>query len=116
MKTLVTKNIIALRETTGLKPSNIAAFLGITREVVLHYENGHQDIPINHLEKLVDLFRVDLYDLMQTDLTQNIPAPKLSLRPGKFSSDDLNNISRFNKIIKNYVKMNKLNNLDKIES
>jgi predicted transcriptional regulator len=113
MKTLIRKNIIALRKIARLKPMDIAGFLGIQREIVIRYENGHQELPLEHLEKLADLFRVDLYDITETDLTQSITTSKLSLETGKFSSEDLNNISRFNRIIKNYVKLNELISLNK---
>lgn len=47
-----------LREDKDMKQADIAAFLGIQQTVYSRYERGFQNIPIEHLLKLADLYGV----------------------------------------------------------
>lgn len=47
-----------LREDKDMKQVDIANFLGIQQTVYSRYERGFQNIPVEHLLKLADLYNV----------------------------------------------------------
>lgn len=49
-----------LREDHDLKQQDIADLLGIQQTVYSRYERGYQNIPLEHLVKLADFYRVSL--------------------------------------------------------
>ena len=57
-----------LREDHDLKQSEIAEFLGIQQTVYSRYERGFQNIPLEHLMKLAQMYKVSTdYILGLTD-------------------------------------------------
>ena len=57
-----------LREDYDLKQSDIAEYLGIKQTVYSRYERGFQTIPVEHLIKLADYYKVSIdYILERTD-------------------------------------------------
>ena len=60
-----------LREDHDLKQSEIAEFLGIQQTVYSRYERGFQNIPLEHLMKLAQMYKVSTdYILGLTDNPQ----------------------------------------------
>ena len=47
-----------LREDCDLRQSDVADFLGIKQTVYSRYERGYQNIPLEHLIKLADFYKV----------------------------------------------------------
>lgn len=47
-----------LREDCDLRQVDIADFLGIKQTVYSRYERGYQNIPLEHLLKLADYYKV----------------------------------------------------------
>lgn len=47
-----------LREDNDLKQIDVAEYLGIQQTVYSRYERGFQTIPVEHLIKLADLYKV----------------------------------------------------------
>ena len=47
-----------LREDHDLKQSEVAEFLGIQQTVYSRYERGFQNIPLEYLIKLAELYKV----------------------------------------------------------
>ena len=105
MENHIGRNINAHRLKLNLKQDQIADFLGIKRENISYYENGTREIPIQYLEKLADLFGVELYDLMESNLAHQEANIAFAFRADQLDSVNLENISRFKKIVKNYIKM-----------
>lgn len=57
-----------LREDHDLKQVDIAEYLGIKQTVYSRYERGFQTIPVEHLIKLADYYKVSVdYILNRTD-------------------------------------------------
>ena len=57
-----------MREDADLKQAQIAEYLGIQQTVYSRYERGYQTIPLEHLIKLADYYRVSLdYLVGRTD-------------------------------------------------
>ena len=105
MKDITGGNISSLRNKLALSQQQVADYLGIKRENISYYENGNREIPLEHLEKLADLFGVELYDLMESDLVNQKATLAFAFRADQVDVKDLQNISRFKKIVKNYIKM-----------
>lgn len=62
------KRLKDLREDHDLKQSEIAEFLGIQQTVYSRYERGFQNIPLEHLMKLAQMYKVSTdYILGLTD-------------------------------------------------
>lgn len=101
-------NIRAFREKLGLQQKDLADFLGIKRENISYYETGTRNIPLAHLKKLSNLFGVTLRDLLSEDLTNRMLNIAFAFRADEFKKEDLEIISEFRKIVKNYIRLTKL--------
>ena len=49
-----------LREDNDMKQDDVAEYLGIQQTVYSRYERGFQTIPVEHLIKLADLYKVSV--------------------------------------------------------
>ncbi|MBQ8267641.1 MAG: helix-turn-helix transcriptional regulator [Clostridia bacterium] len=47
-----------LREDRDMRQADIADFLGIKQTVYSRYERGYQNVPLEHLIKLADYYKV----------------------------------------------------------
>ncbi|PWD98774.1 helix-turn-helix domain-containing protein [Marinilabilia rubra] len=109
MKEIIGKNIANLRNIQGLTQDNLAAYLGVSRVQISHYERGERDISVTELNKLADLFGVELSDLLE----ENLEMQKLNLAfafRSKNTESDLEYIASFKKVVRNYLKMERLEN------
>lgn len=104
MNKIVGNNIKEFRSKMDLKQDSIAEYLNVSIDQLTSYEAGSLTVPINELEKLSDLFGVELADLLEENKTVGL----LNLKG--FQDDDLKSVGEFKKIIKNYIKMKELNN------
>lgn len=52
------KRLRDLREDHDMKQSEVAEYLGIQQTVYSRHERGFQSIPVEHLIKLADLYKV----------------------------------------------------------
>jgi len=106
MKKTTTGEIIkAYREKMKLSQDAVANFLNIKREMVSYYETGAREVPLEVLEKLSDLFGIDLevfFSESQEELNTELA---LAFRADELDGEDLESISAFKKIIKNYQRM-----------
>jgi transcriptional regulator with XRE-family HTH domain len=108
---IIGKNLAALREKRGLSQEEAAMYLGVQRPVISYYETAQREIPLLHLEKLADLFCVEV-----ADLTAEEPSPEqeasfaFAFRTDGLSAEDLQSIGSFQKVVKNYLKLKRLSN------
>ena len=64
-----------LREDKDLRQEDVAEILGISQTVYSRYERGFQTIPVVHLLKLADFYRVSTdYILGRTNTSKPYPA------------------------------------------
>lgn len=75
--------------------------LDISQAAYSKYESGINPVPQGSLEKLAALYYIDEYDLMQEDQEALKPALAFAYR-GKA---DLEAVSAFHDIIRNYIMM-----------
>lgn len=99
-----------LREKYGYTQEKLAEFLGIgNRETISLYENGEKEVPIEVLEKLSDLFSVGLDVFYLENAEEALAEVAFAFRKEDLSIEDMKQVARFGKIVKNYLKIKKLN-------
>ena len=99
----------SLREKFGYVQENVAEFLGISRELVSMYETGERDLPIEVIEKLADLFCVAPEAFFAETEEEAVAQVAFAFRKDEIDAKDLKQIAAFGKIVKNYLKIKKLN-------
>lgn len=99
-----------LREKFGYSQEVVANFLVVKREMVSYYETGTREVPLDVLEKLADLFGVDLELFFTEDLEEVTTDLAFAFRAMELNEKDLNSIASFRKIIKNYQRIKNLEN------
>lgn len=101
------KNIKDFRTKLGLTQSELANYLGISREEFNYYENDKRPVPTELIPKLANLFGVDEYDLFEENDAINKTNIAFAFRAADINTDDLNSIAAFKKIALNYLKIQK---------
>lgn len=100
--------IKGLREKYGYTQDKVADYLGIKREMISFYENEGREIPLDVLEKLSDLFGVELDVFFVDNVDEALAEVVFAFRKDDFESNDMDNMAAFGKIVKNYLKINNL--------
>lgn len=100
--------IKGLREKYGYTQDKVANYLGIKREMISFYENEGREIPLDVLEKLSDLFGVELDVFFVDNVDDAIAEVVFAFRKDDMDNDDMDNMAAFGKIVKNYLKINNL--------
>lgn len=100
--------ISTLREKFGYSQDAVANFLKVKREMISYFETGAREVPLEVLEKLADLFGVDL-EIFFTDSEEEIVTElAFAFRAEELNEKDLVGIAVFRKIIKNYQRISNL--------
>lgn len=103
------KNLELFRKKRGLSQEDVAAYLGVSRPVISYYETATREIPLPQLEKLADLYCVDVADLIEEQTTVEQQASvAFAFRTDGLTPEDLQNMGNFQKVVKNYLKLKKL--------
>ena len=100
--------IKGLRERYGYTQEKLAGFLDIKREMISFYENNEREVPLEILEKLSNLFGVDLDVFFSETIEEAMAEVVFAFRKDSVSEIDMKNLSEFGKIVKNYIKINRL--------
>lgn len=109
---LTGRNIKAYRERLNLSQQETADFLNVPREMISYWENGQREITLMYLEKLADLFGIDLINLLEEDEQMIKADVSLAFRSEGLNQSDLEHISNFNRIVKNYLKIKEIKTKD----
>ena len=105
---IIGKNMKALREHNGFSQDSLANYLGIKRESISYFETGSRAIPIEIMEKLCDLYGIDLADIFETDDNKRRDVVTCAFRTSHINEQDLPAIAKLKKVVKNYLKINNL--------
>ena len=68
-----------LREDHDMKQTDVAGILGIQQTVYSRYERGAQNIPLEHLLKLADYYKVSVDWILERTNNQEINSQTASL-------------------------------------
>lgn len=102
---IISKNIKDLRVKFGYTQSFIAEYLNLSAAAVNQYENDARTIPTSVIGKLAILFDVEEYDLYEENLEKRQLISSFAFRAGELSAQDMQSVSKFKKVILNYLNM-----------
>ncbi len=105
---IIQNNIKAIRKKLGYTQETVADVLGIARPTYTEYETKDIDIPFNTLEKLSDFFGVEISSFFAENETQLKDSLICAFRMEDASIEDLKRIAHFKSIVKNYIKMKRI--------
>lgn len=108
MQTTTGLVIKGLREKYGYTQEKVAEYLGIKREMISFYENEGREITLDVLEKLSDLFGVELDVFFVDNVDEALAEVVFAYRKDDLDNNDMENMAAFGKIVKNYLKINNL--------
>ncbi|MEY4834536.1 MAG: hypothetical protein RI980_651 [Bacteroidota bacterium] len=108
MQTTTGLVIKGLREKYGYTQEKVAEYLGIKREMISFYENEGREITLEILEKLSDLFGVELDVFFIDNVDEALAEVVFAYRKDNLNNNDMENMAAFGKIVKNYLKINNL--------
>lgn len=100
--------IKGLRDKYGYTQDTLAEFLGIKREMISFYETEEREVPLEVLEKLSDLFGVDLDVFFADNVEEALAEVVFAFRKNDFDNEDMEAMAEFGKMVKNYLKINNL--------
>ena len=106
----IQRNIKAIRKKLGYTQEVVADVLGIARSTYTTYETKDIEIPFEVLEKLSDFFGVELATFFAKTEDQLDDTLVCSFRTDGMSTEDLRKIGKFKAIVKNYIKMKRIQN------
>jgi transcriptional regulator with XRE-family HTH domain len=101
------KNLTYYRQLRGLSLKQVAEYLNVPEATYESFELNSRDLTLVHLIKLEDLLYVDMFDLLESDVslhTEQFESVKLS----EMELGDLKAIAEFHRIIMNYIKIKKI--------
>lgn len=76
MKSMIDKNLQALRKLNKLSQETLAEKIGVSRQTIAKWENGESTPDIGSCEKLAEVFDVTIDDLLHYDERKNgYPVP-----------------------------------------
>jgi transcriptional regulator with XRE-family HTH domain len=102
---IIGSNIKLYREKLGYTQDHLASLLGVDRSLISYYERGEREISLAQLNKIADLFAVDLEDLAEQNLVTLKTNLAFAFRGDGISPVDAPGIASFQQIVKNYLKM-----------
>jgi transcriptional regulator with XRE-family HTH domain len=102
---IIGKNLYEYRTKLGYTQDHIASFLGIERSLISKYENNEREISMIFLNKLSDLFGIELDDLIEENSVNKAANLAFAFRSEGIDETDMNSIAGFQKVVKNYLKM-----------
>lgn len=98
-------NVHKYRAAQGYTQEQLANLLGVTREQISNYEKGIRNIPVTSLNKLADLFGVELEELLEENSTVADTNLAFAFRSQSITDTDIKSIAEFKRIVFNYLKM-----------
>jgi transcriptional regulator with XRE-family HTH domain len=105
---IIGSNLQAFRTRFGLTQEQIAEFLDVDRSLIAHYEKGSREITYVHLKKLSHLFNIELEDLLEESSDLREMNFAFAFRSEGLIATDLKSISEFQRMVKNYLEMSKM--------
>ncbi len=105
---IIGNNLKNYRDRFGYSQADIAKLLGVERSTISKYESGEREISIVHLNKLSDLYGVEIEDLVAENHEEQNVGLAFVFRKQETEKEDLESIACFQKVVKNYMKMERI--------
>ncbi|MGM9836902.1 MAG: helix-turn-helix domain-containing protein [Paludibacteraceae bacterium] len=107
MKTIIGSNLKTFRMACGYTAQVVADFLGIQRSAYANYEAGSREMPLQHLEKVADLFGCELDALLSENVNEE-DVLVCAFRADDIMPSDAKVVADFKGIVKSYLKMQRI--------
>lgn len=108
MTNTIGNNIREFRTKLGLTQDELALFCGIQRTMISYYETGEREVSLLHLDKIAEYMNIDMDVFLEEDPQELKPDLALAFRANELSASDRESIASFKSIVKNYLKMKKI--------
>lgn len=108
LQEIIGSNLQAFRTKFGLTQEQVAEFLEVDRSLIAHYENSSREISYVQLKKLSHLYNVDVEDLLEENSSLREMNFAFAFRSETMEATDLKSISEFQRVVRNYLEMSKL--------
>lgn len=102
---IIGDNIKSYRKTLGFTQNDLAKFLKVSGTMITYYEQGTRDINMDNLQKLANLFNIELSDLLEENEHIINLNSAVAFKKDSLTKNDLSAIAEFRKIVKNYIKL-----------
>ena len=66
MNEILRQNLVKLRKQSGMSSRDISAYLHVTPACYSNYERGRQQIPLDIIVKLAELYQITIDELVRT--------------------------------------------------
>lgn len=103
---IIGENIKSYRKAMGYTQKDLSEFLNVSTPSITHYEKGQREVDLVKLNKLADLFNVELSDLLERNEGVISLNAVVAYKKQKLGKGDLDTIAKFRKIVKNYIRLN----------
>lgn len=107
-KSIIGRNLKALRDANGYTQEKVSDYLGIGRSAYANYEAGERETPLEVLQKAADLFGCELSLLFEEDETAVRNMLVCAFRADDLSPEDMREVAAFKSVVLNYLKMERL--------
>ncbi|WP_423129812.1 helix-turn-helix domain-containing protein [Gaoshiqia sp. Z1-71] len=108
MKSTIGENIKNFRARLGISQQELADYCNIPRELISYYETGKREVSLLHLEKISEYMNIGFEIFLEENPSVIMPDLVLTFRANELSAKDRKSIAFFREIVKNYLKMKKL--------
>lgn len=105
---IIGNNIKDFRIRFGFSQDHIANYLGVDRTTISKYESGEREISLINLNRLADLFGIEIEYLLEPDVANKTANLAFAFRKQGIEEQDIKSIAEFQKVVKNYLKILKI--------
>ena len=105
MNKILVKNINTLIENSGITDKQFKEYMGLNDYEYKDFIKGDFNYTSVDIDKLSSLFLVDIHELIEIELREY----KSYIFNEELSKEDVENLSKINKIINNQFEMDKIN-------
>jgi transcriptional regulator with XRE-family HTH domain len=113
LQTILSQNLQEYRKRLGLTQDQIASFLEVDRSLITRFEIGDREISYPQLKKLSHLFNVEVEDLLEVDSAKREANFAFAFRSEGLDSMDLKSIADFQRVVRNYIEMSRIQHEEK---
>ena len=108
LKEIIGNNLKDYRQKLGYTQDELAKYIGVERSTISHFENGTREISLIHMNKLADLFGIEIDALLVNNSVEKNTNLAFAFRSQGMEEDDFTSIAEFQKVVKNYIHISKL--------
>lgn len=105
MNGTISYNLKRLREASGYTQRQVARVLGIKCYDYRKYETGDREMPYDMIESASDFYGCDMSLFFEDNIIRKAHIGASSFSLDDLTIEDINEIIRFNDIVKSYLKM-----------